>query len=91
MWYIFRDTYFEKKLEKHRSNKEIIKGYKNASLALARSSNPEAMGDRKRGRLRYSYVYRITKSYRLVYRVDRDKEAIIMVDLDDHKNIYGGD
>lgn len=91
MWYIFRDSHFDKKLDKHRSNKAVINGYKNASLALAHSDSPEEMGDRKYGHLRYSYVYRITKSYRLLYRVDRSKNAIIMVDLDDHKNVYGRD
>lgn len=91
MWHIYRDEYFDKKLDRHRSNKEVIKGYKNASLELTHSDNPEELGYRKRGPLRYSYVYRITKSYRLVYRVDRGECAIIMIDLDDHKNIYGRD
>ena len=91
MWHIFEDEYFAKKLRRHRSNKEVIDKYKNASLELARSANPEELGDRKRGHLSHSYAYRITKSYRLLYRVDRDKGAIVMVDLDDHKNIYGRD
>ena len=89
MWDILEDDYFAKKLRRLRSNQEVIDRYKTASADLARSVNPEELGDRKRGRLRYLRAYRITKSYRLLYDVDRSKNAIIMVDLDDHKNIYG--
>lgn len=91
MWHILEDEYFAKKLRKLRSNTEVINRYREASFDLTHSASPEARGDRKRGRLQHSYVYRITKSYRLVYRVDRGKEEIVMVDLDDHKNIYGRD
>ena len=91
MRHIPEDEYFAKKLRKLRSNTEVINRYREASFDLTHSASPEARGDRKRGRLQHSYVYRITKSYRLVYRVDRGKEEIVMVDLDDHKNIYGRD
>lgn len=91
MWNILEDEYFARKLYRLRSNAEVIGKYREASFDLTHSTSPESRGDRKRGRLSHSYVYRITKSYRLVYRVDRDKEEIVMVDLDDHKNIYGRD
>ena len=74
MWDIFEDDYFAKKLRKHRSNKEVIDGYRRASLELACSASPEKLGDRKRGRLRYSYACRITKSCRLLYRVDQSTQ-----------------
>ena len=88
---IFEDEYFAKKLRKHRSNKEVIDKYRNASLELARSANPEELGDCKRGRLRYAYACRTTMSCRLPYRADRNEGSIVMVDLDDHKNVYGRD
>ena len=89
MWDILEDDYFAKKLRRLRSNQEVVDKYKTASADLARSANPEELGDRKRGRLRHLRAYRITKSYRLLYYVDRSENAITMVDLDDHKNIYG--
>ena len=49
------------------------------------------MGERKHGHLRHLYSYRITKSIRLLYLVDRRRNAIALVDLDDHKNVYGRD
>lgn len=91
MWYIIEDDYFAKKLRRLRSNPEVVDKYKRALFELSHSSDPEELGDRKRGRLRHLFAYRITKSYRLLYRIDRDKREIAMVDLDDHKNIYGRD
>ena len=88
---IFEDKYFAKKLRRHRSNKEVIDKYGNASLEPARSANPEELGGCKRGRLRYAYAYRTTMSCRLPYRVDRNEGSIVMVDLDDHKNVHGRD
>lgn len=89
MWSILEDDHIAKKLRKLRSNKEVADGYKRAVSALMYSSDPGKMGDQKHGPLRYMYVYRITSSYRLVYLVDPDEKTITMVDLDDHKNIYG--
>ena len=91
MWKIRLNDHIVKKLHKHRSNKAVLDGYGNAALELARSIDPGRLGDRKHGRLRHLYGYRITKSCRLLYHVDRDKGEIVMVDLDDHKNIYGRD
>lgn len=76
-------------LDKHGSSRAVIGGCKNVSLAPAHSDNPENMGDRKYGRLRHSCACRTTKSYRLPHRADRGKNAIVMVGLDDHKNVYG--
>ena len=91
MWKIRLNDNFDKKLHKHRSNKEVLDGYANAALELAHSIDPRRLGDRKRGRLHHLYGYRLTKSYRLLYHVDRDNGEIVMVDLDDHKNVYGRD
>ena len=66
-------------------------GYKNALFELISSIDPERVGGRKHGHLNHLYGYRITKSYRLLYYVDRGKGEIVIVDLDDHKNVYGRD
>ena len=91
MWKVRPNDKFDRKVRKLRSNTEVFDGFQTALSELVRSADPESMGDRKRGRLHNLYTYRITKSYRLLYRVDRDEGAIVMVDLDDHKNVYGRD
>ena len=91
MWDIYTDKNFDKKLDKIRSNTAVLKMYKIAVSKLARSSRPETLGDRKHGHLRLVYGYRLTKSHRLLYHVDYNKRVIILVDLDDHKNLYSAD
>lgn len=91
MWDIYTNKNFDKKLDKIRSNTVVFKMYKIAVSELARSSRPETLGDRKRGHLRLLYGYRLTRSRRPMYHVDYNKHLIILVDLDDHKNLYGKD
>lgn len=91
MWNVYTDKNFDKKLHKIRSNKEVRDKCRIAMLELVNSPHPEMLGDRKRGHLRHLYGYRLTRSYRMLYSVDYNEEAIILVDLDDHKNIYGKD
>lgn len=91
MWDILEDEHIVKRLFKLRSNKEVVDGYRRAVSELARSSDPGKISYHKHGTRRYTYVYRITRSYRLLYRVDPGENTITMVDLDDHKDIYGRD
>ena len=91
MWKIRPSDKLDRKVNKLRSNTEVFDGYKNALFELVRSADPESMGERKRGHLCHLYGYRITKPYRLLHHVDRDNREIVVVDLDDHKNVYGRD
>lgn len=91
MWDIYTNKNFDKKLDKIRSNTVVFKMYKIAVSELTRSSLPETLGDRKRGHLRLLYGYRLTRSHRPMHHVDYNKHLIILVDLDDHKNLYGKD
>ena len=91
MWKISYDDPLDKKLAKLKPNGEVVKGFKSAIENLAQSADPASMGARKRGRLRAMYSYRITKSFRLLYSVNYDEGKITLVDLDDHKNLYGRD
>ena len=58
---------------------------------LMQSADPAGVGERKRGQMHHLYSYRITKSLRLLYFIDRRRGTITLVDLDDHKNLYGKD
>lgn len=91
MWKITVDRAFDKKLARFKSNADIVGQYRVAIADLACSANPSRLGRRKRGSLRHLYSYDITKSFRLLYSVDRCRLEIHLVDLDDHKNLYGKD
>jgi len=85
------DNTIDKKLSKFGSDKIIIKNYKQAIIDLTNSEDPTKLGDRKHGRFKYCYGYNITKSIRLLYRVFFKEKVIQLIDLDDHKNLFGRD
>ena len=53
--------------------------------------DPRSLGTFKKGRLVNCYVTEVTKSFRLKYSVDISQNIIYVLDIDDHKNIYGQD
>lgn len=91
MWIINSDKALGKKLSMLSSNSYAAKGYKAAVENLMHAADPARMGERKHGRMHHLYSYRITKSLRLLYFIDRRRGVITLVDLDDHKNLYGKD
>jgi addiction module RelE/StbE family toxin len=92
LWQIDSSSYhIEKKLKKFKSDKAVSEGFKRTVRELANSDNPQLMGDPKHGKYRYCYAIHITKSHSLLYRVFNDERVIQLVDLDDHKNLYGRD
>lgn len=92
MWKIESvDGIIDKKLKKFKSNKDIINGYKTAIIELSTSEDPTKIGTLKHGKFKHCYSYNVTKSYRLLYRVYFKEKIIQLIDLDDHKNIFGRD
>ena len=80
-----------KKLKKFRSDKQIIDGYKRAVTDLSSATDPRSLGERKHGRYKYCYSYIVTKSHRLIYRILYEQKIIQLIDLDDHKVLFGRD
>lgn len=91
LWKIGEDDVLSKKLAKLDSNSDAVKGYREAVANLAQADDPARLGERKHGPLRHLHSCRMTKSLRLLYSIDRRRNAIVLVDLDDHKNVYGRD
>jgi len=92
LWHIDTDTfYIDRKLKKFKSDKAIVDGFKRAVRDLAASNDPRQIGELKHGKYRYCYAIHITKSHSLVYRVFMTEKVIQLIDLDDHKNLYGRD
>jgi len=60
---------------------------------LISTSNPESLGEKKKGQLGDYYSIDLTRGHRILYRVTRESENII-INLDricDHKEVYGKD
>ncbi|MBM3903572.1 MAG: hypothetical protein FJ357_00290 [Thaumarchaeota archaeon] len=92
MWQIDSNSHhLEKKLKKFKSDKTVIDGFKRTIAELAESDDPRKFGEMKHGKFRYCYAIHITKSHSLLYRVFIDEQIIQLIDLDDHKNLYGRD
>jgi len=92
LWHIDTDTfYIDRKLRKFKSDKAIVDGFKRVIKDLAASNDPRQIGELKHGKYRYCYAIHITKSHSLVYRVFMTEKVIQLIDLDDHKNLYGRD
>lgn len=92
MWHIDTDTfYIDRKLRKFKSDKAIVDGFKRVIKDLAASNDPRQIRELKHGKYRYCYAIHITKSHSLVYRVFVTEKVIQLIDLDDHKNLYGRD
>ncbi|MDE1863162.1 MAG: hypothetical protein KGI33_09645 [Thaumarchaeota archaeon] len=92
MWQLDFDSFsIEKKLKKFRSDKVVITNFKRIVVELVNSENPRKMGELKHGRYRYCYGIHATKSHTLLYRVFDEEKIIQLIDLDDHKNLYGRD
>lgn len=91
MWQIDSSSHIEKKLKRFKLDKAIIEGFKRIIQELANSDDPRLIGEIKHGKYRYCYAIHITKSHSLLYRVFNDEKIIQLIDLDDHKNLYGRD
>jgi mRNA-degrading endonuclease RelE of RelBE toxin-antitoxin system len=58
---------------------------------LQGSSGPRKLGTFKRAAKYAAYYYEPDKSFRLVYNVLDDELVILLLDVGDHKQVYGND
>jgi mRNA-degrading endonuclease YafQ of YafQ-DinJ toxin-antitoxin module len=92
LWLIqpFDDT-IDKKLKKFRSNQPLIKNFTNFIEDLKTTDDPARLGESKHGTYKNCIGKHLTKSHALIYYVEYSKGIVWLVDLDDHKNLYGRD
>lgn len=86
-----RDGTIDKKLKKFKTDKTIIDGYLRALEDLKNAPDPTQIGERKHGRFRYCFAIHVTKNHSLVYLYYRDQDIVQLIDLDDHKTLFGRD
>ncbi len=83
------DSY--EKLKKFKSNKTVIAGYFRVLEELKMTPNPKTIGERKHGIYGNCFAIHITKSHSLIYIYYPEQNLVHLIDLDDHKNLYGRD
>ena len=86
-----RDNTIDKKLKNFKSNKAIIEGYIRVLEELKTTPDPRTIGERKHGIYRNCYAIHITKNHSLLYIYYREQNLVQLIDLDDHKSLYGRD
>jgi len=86
-----RDNVIDKKLKKFKSDKSIIDGFFRALEDLKNVPDPTTIGERKHGKYKYCFAIHITKSHSLIYLYMREKDLVQLIDLDDHKTLFGRD
>lgn len=85
------DDTIDKRLRKFKSDTPVIKNFKNFVQELEFIDDPAEIGERKHGKYRDCFGAHMTKSVSLVYSVNYEKNTVYLVDLDNHKNLYGRD
>ena len=53
--------------------------------------DPSRIGERKKGARRHCYGIHPTKSVSLIYSIDYTSRAVYILDIGDHKRLYGRD
>lgn len=92
MWFVQPvDETIDKKLKKFKSNQPLVKNYKIFIDELKTAGDPRLLGELKHGRFQSCFGKHLTKSHSLIYYVDVQKRTVFLIDLDDHKNLYGRD
>jgi addiction module RelE/StbE family toxin len=67
------------------------KRYREAIKTLASSDDPRKLGTFKRGKKYAAYYYELGRSFRIVYQVINEEMIILLLDVGDHKEVYGKD
>jgi len=85
------DNTIDKKLKRNKSNGPLIKNFKNFILELEFIDDPAEIGERKHGQYKDCFGTHLTKSFSLIYSINYEENIVYLIDLDDHKNLYGRD
>lgn len=67
------------------------KQYLQAVKALACSADLRGLGTFKRGKKYAVYYYDLGRSFWLVYQIMNEEMIILLLDIGDHKEVYGKD
>ena len=90
-WSVQSDGSIDRALRRYKADKSVRNTYHRVVQDLVYSDDPSTMGVPKRGRHAGCFGTHITKSVVLLYRIDYTSHRIDLLELGDHKTVYGSD
>ena len=90
-WKVRDQDRIKKGLKGIKGNERAIKNLLEFLEDLKVCKDPARIGKRKAGLYRNCYGVHLTKSVSLLYRIDYRSHAVYLIDLGDHKRLYGRD
>lgn len=75
----------------YRRDRVVTKTLRERLVSLRDAEHPEQLGDHKIGRLNGVYGIWLSKSVRLLFTVDYATRVILLLDIGNHKVVYGHD
>lgn len=90
-WTLVQSRRYERHLKGYRHDQAITGALSERLESLRGVEESERLGDHKIGRLEGTYGMRLSKSVRLLYAVDHPARVIRLLDIGNHKEVYGRD
>lgn len=93
-WELHQSGWYESHVKGYRRDTVVTKTLRERLVSLRDAEHPEQLGDHKIGRLNgVCGVYGIwlSKSVRLLFTVDYATRVILLLDIGNHKVVYGHD
>jgi mRNA-degrading endonuclease YafQ of YafQ-DinJ toxin-antitoxin module len=92
IWELVEEALFKRRRKKYRHDHVVRKSLQSVLESLQGAEAPDRLGEPKKDRrFNETYVTRLTKSLRLQYSVDLDTQKIRLLNMGDHKEVYGRD
>ena len=93
-WELHQHGRYEDHVKKYQRDQVVTKALRERLMSLRDAERPERLGDHKIGRLNGvcgAYGAWLSKSVRLLFTVDYTAHAILLLDIGNHKVVYGKD
>ncbi len=90
-WGLVKSRQYDKHKKGYLHDQAVSKALCERLESLQNAEDPGRLGDIKIGPLKGVYGTRLSKSVRLLFVVDYDAQLIRLLDIGDHKKVYGRD
>lgn len=90
-WEVDDQPRMKKGVKSIRGNERATKNLISFLEELKICKDPADIGERKSGSYRNCYGVHLTKSVSLIYRIDYKLHTVYLIDIGDHKRLYGRD
>lgn len=88
-WNVQNDNSIDKSLRHYSADKAVTNNYYRIVHHMICSDDPATIGVPKKGKYAGCFGAHVTKSVVLIYRIDYASHRIDLLNLGDHKMVYG--